>query len=110
VDVHARDEKPAPARILSEREQRGVPVVGRAEGREERPRADGLGHDGESMLGTWECATTSPTLPPPPSPLQRRTNETKPCSRRRRRPGIAATAVPSRARRGAAGSRSAAAA
>src|SRR5437868_3240521 len=40
----ARDEEPAPARVLSERQERRVAVVGRAERSEERPRGNGLRH------------------------------------------------------------------
>lgn len=51
--VDARDEETSPTWILTQRKQGRVPVVRRAERSEERPRGDGLGHDGESMLAAW---------------------------------------------------------
>jgi hypothetical protein len=53
----ARDEEPAPARVLAEREEAAVTVVRLAEGREQTarlrvPGGNGLGHSGESKLGS----------------------------------------------------------
>ena len=52
-DVHARDEKPPPPRILTEREQRRVAIVCRPERCKERARGGDLVHARESMLARW---------------------------------------------------------